>query len=428
MINYWYQGSSILTNRYYPYYSSGVLLYQSLSSAPSCNNRINDWAFTNVLNGSVKTTIDGYKPTEYSIRTQRNSLTDGGNTENLKATILSANSGNISTVINQLQNASPYLSIEVLGLLSSMESPSPFTNTMVRDILFLNPHSSRSTWVQSVLDNRINLLSSGDRAIINSNSSIYTFRDTLESNYSDICEAYDTLLNELLFYHMSDTVYDLDSIRPWLKHPNNINCYYHLAELYFADFDWSNYNQIIDSIPLWFTLTTSQEIYHNTFKDLFEELHVWQQSDTSIYQPDSARLSWLFEFIDEHEDYPEYMNSLMAIYDTSLTFPDVIIPYEDTSSNPFIMIINELNKENKESNLVLYPNPANDELFLKWKSEFNPSIVKIFDINGQIIQEKKWYSNEELRFSVSLIPSGVYYIKIELVNGEHITRKLLIRR
>jgi photosystem II stability/assembly factor-like uncharacterized protein len=427
-IRYWYPGSNIQANRLFPYQTSGTMFPPWTFPANGCVNRINNWGVSNVSDGTATGTIDGYKPTELTIRTQRDGLTDDGNTETLITAVQTATTGNITTVLTQLQNASPYLSIKVLGLVASMEAPSPFTNTMVRDILFLNPHSARSTWIQSVLDNRTNLLSSGDRTIINSNSNVYTHRDTLEDELSDIYEAYDAVLNEILHYHMSDTIYDLDSIHPWLKHPNNINHHYRLAELYFADGDWANFNLVVDSIPLIFSLNPSQETYHNTFNELYDELHSWQLSDTSIYQPDSARLSWLLEFVDEHAVYPTYVHSLLAVQDTSLLFPDVVIPFDDSGSVPNILVIRELEQENKKSDISLYPNPAKDEVFMKWKTDFKPSTVKLMDINGKVIQETKWSKNEEINISLESVPSGMYFVKIIFNEKNQITRKLIIRR
>ena len=70
-----------------------------------------------------------------------------------------------------------------------------------------------------------------------------------------------------------------------------------------------------------------------------------------------------------------------------------------------------LNESNtKFKSISVYPNPANNKLNLKHTSNNNPSLIQIVDINGKLLIEK-YYVNE---IDISIIPSGLYFIKIQL--------------
>lgn len=65
----------------------------------------------------------------------------------------------------------------------------------------------------------------------------------------------------------------------------------------------------------------------------------------------------------------------------------------------------------EKSDVVLYPNPVNNQLYIK--SKLSIDSIKIFDINGRLIQNKIMnYSNENLELSVSELRSGIYFIEV----------------
>lgn len=70
-------------------------------------------------------------------------------------------------------------------------------------------------------------------------------------------------------------------------------------------------------------------------------------------------------------------------------------------------------KDNKEE-IIMYPSPANDYLYLKGIK--NNEIIKIFDINGKLVIEKKKVdlsSDDDTKIHVSDLTEGIYIVKIE---------------
>ncbi len=77
------------------------------------------------------------------------------------------------------------------------------------------------------------------------------------------------------------------------------------------------------------------------------------------------------------------------------------------------------------SDLTLYPNPAKDEVSLKWNKPETVS-VRIFDTQGKIVfYGKKVNLFNGFKVDVSSFNNGIYFVKLNSDNGE-ITKKLIL--
>ena len=74
-----------------------------------------------------------------------------------------------------------------------------------------------------------------------------------------------------------------------------------------------------------------------------------------------------------------------------------------------------------EQNLVLYPNPVQDKLFID-SPNMSLEQVNIYDLSGKMVFEQKGVSNDNL--DVSHLQSGVYILKIKTSVGV-VQRKLV---
>jgi hypothetical protein len=68
-------------------------------------------------------------------------------------------------------------------------------------------------------------------------------------------------------------------------------------------------------------------------------------------------------------------------------------------------IQNPMNNDKLES---IFPNPTTD--FISIKSEFEMSIVKIYDISGNCVLDKSVENGN--RIDVRKLPAGIYFIKL----------------
>ncbi len=84
-------------------------------------------------------------------------------------------------------------------------------------------------------------------------------------------------------------------------------------------------------------------------------------------------------------------------------------------------------KNNCVNGLSLWPIPANDVLHFNFKN--NNSLltsIDIFDINGRLLLNENFINSNEGKFDVSILPSGLYIIKLNQ-GVQSITKKLLIK-
>lgn len=63
----------------------------------------------------------------------------------------------------------------------------------------------------------------------------------------------------------------------------------------------------------------------------------------------------------------------------------------------------------KKSEVTIYPNPVRDELLVK-RSIGEAFNIRIYDINGNTLFEKKLYNSESI--NISYLPTGLYFLAI----------------
>lgn len=424
-MQYVYHGTPSQSNLTYPWITTSNVSTFIAGAASTCPDLINNFG---VDKGPFKVNLDGIRPLMVVKAQDWDIVTDGGNSQNMKQAILTANGGNIGAVYLDLITASPYLSNDVLALVA--EQDAPFTQEMILNIMLANPHSSRSYWVQNNLDNRNSPLPTNYRDSINGLVEVYTHRDTLGAELSALSEEHDLILSELLYSYMTDSLFSIDSISPYLLHPTNPTYHYQLAELYFDNGNYEAYESVTDSIPLKFNLNESQENYHSAFTGLYSQLQSWHGDSVNLFEKDSSRLVWLLNYTNTHSVYPSRVHALLAANDTFIITPNVIIDFEEEEPMipDFNTTIEQIIAENAKSDILLFPNPANTEISLKWKDGFKSSVVKIYDMNGRLVHQQNWNESQQLTVNVSGWPSGIYFINVNAGSSENINRKLIINR
>lgn len=92
-------------------------------------------------------------------------------------------------------------------------------------------------------------------------------------------------------------------------------------------------------------------------------------------------------------------------------------------SNNFIISISattvlDLDKNNLEKGISVFPNPITSEATIAFQDFFNPTQAKIFDINGKQVSQKYTYNLENnFKMDMSGLSSGVYFLHFESEEG-----------
>lgn len=95
------------------------------------------------------------------------------------------------------------------------------------------------------------------------------------------------------------------------------------------------------------------------------------------------------------------------IYDGS-SFNDFSVEVEFLISDPLSVNDNEF-----ASGIVLHPNPSSEMVNVTMKNNELPSSIKIYNMLGQVMLERKVNSEADLTMNVASFSNGVYFVKVE---------------
>ncbi|MCC6722451.1 MAG: S8 family serine peptidase, partial [Bacteroidia bacterium] len=240
-----------------------------------------------------------YKSAMSSVNTSWKAVIDNGNSPtNVVNDIETATTGNATFVYNQLIGYSPWLSMDALATLAAKEGA--FSDLQIRNVLKANPQAGRSGWIKSILLNRSTAMSPFYIADIVANADSLTDRDTLAWQVAEANTNYDLLLNDLVGWYLDDTLNHLATLDTLLTHPTNPMYRYQLAGLYFEQGLYTDYQNVLDSIPAQIDLTDQEADYHTTYNNLYNQIKAWKLDSMPLPLLDSSQLIWLQNFYESN--------------------------------------------------------------------------------------------------------------------------------
>ena len=81
----------------------------------------------------------------------------------------------------------------------------------------------------------------------------------------------------------------------------------------------------------------------------------------------------------------------------------------------------DLDSDLAEKDIVLFPNPAEDNVQLKIKNPNQQKFsVSIYNSNGEVVLETKENSGNRIQLNLSRLNAGVYTVQVVLENGRTI--------
>lgn len=92
-------------------------------------------------------------------------------------------------------------------------------------------------------------------------------------------------------------------------------------------------------------------------------------------------------------------------------------PVEPVTTNAFDILA--------ESDFTLYPNPANDRIFLQFDRSFESEVWTISGIEGKVLRSGKLLPTEINLYNFT---PGIYYLHVQLTNGNRVNRKFVVAR
>ncbi|MDB4088531.1 T9SS type A sorting domain-containing protein [Flavobacteriales bacterium] len=70
-------------------------------------------------------------------------------------------------------------------------------------------------------------------------------------------------------------------------------------------------------------------------------------------------------------------------------------------------------EENSIKEIKVYPNPFLDEINIDFEDNQVEGMIKILNISGRVIIEKRINNHKKMRVNLSEVPSGVYIVSLE---------------
>ena len=199
------------------------------------------------------------------------------------------------------------------------------------------------------------------------------------------------------------------------------------------DMTTTNMEEINDlEVAVWVQSYESKEIHNSRFLNEYTA-HLYPVQNLSIKE---NKISWEAPEQGNPVEYNVFVNgkSVKKTTETSYTITaigkvavEVFAVYENETSSVGVSLFTEIEKSTgitdveQTQYISIYPNPANDRLYIEAEAEIEEAVV--YDIYGKA-QNLRTSEPQNLRISVDLsnLNAGIYFIKINTTNGEIVER------
>lgn len=95
---------------------------------------------------------------------------------------------------------------------------------------------------------------------------------------------------------------------------------------------------------------------------------------------------------------------------------------------PFSPLVGQLNNSILSNAINVYPNPANDYLFIRLDENIEPKLLSVYDVMGRLTEEKALKDNERiLGIELKEYATGLYRIDITDTNGKRYGKTIMIK-
>jgi PKD repeat protein len=95
-------------------------------------------------------------------------------------------------------------------------------------------------------------------------------------------------------------------------------------------------------------------------------------------------------------------------------------------SDPYNFIYSGINTLSADFGIVIFPIPASNEVNVQF-NQIRANSLSIVNLKGQVVFEKQQV-NEVEKLAISELASGVYLLKLKLMNGKEVVQKLVIKQ
>ena len=355
-------------------------------------------------------------------------LVDGGDTPVLNNEVLTSTPDEALELRNELLSESPYLSDTVM--ISAVQRENVLLPVMITEVLTANPQSAKSNRVMEEVNNRVNPLSDDQITDIEQGWFVQGAKEVLEAKLSGHKADKYRAMYSIIRYYKNDTANPAsqDSIVKILKNENRTWAKYDLAFHYLNAYDTLNSDNVMDSIPILFDLTTAELIQYNLYSDYYDIVRELKIQVKSIIQIDSSQKQTLYSIYNNAKgELKAYVKNALIVADTLTYNEPYIFPVLGLKSNRLIM--KPVGDSKNEELFKVYPNPARTFIIVEFNSKLTESntMIQLIDAGGKLLETTYSNARPYIALEVEHLPNGVYFIKLDSNNLQDV-EKITINR
>jgi len=86
-----------------------------------------------------------------------------------------------------------------------------------------------------------------------------------------------------------------------------------------------------------------------------------------------------------------------------------------------------VNNLNRNEDIVLYPNPARDELNVTYTAQSGVATISVYNLIGKVVRVFKPTNNSGAQLNIADMPSGIYFVRLQDAQGAVISTKKFTR-
>ncbi|MCF8348008.1 MAG: T9SS type A sorting domain-containing protein [Bacteroidales bacterium] len=344
-----------------------------------------------------------------------NSKIDDGNTTSLNLDVATSIPPETMLLRDQLLDASPYLSDTVM--VSAAEKEDVLPNSIITEVLSLNPQSAKTDNVLNALNARNYPPNDNEMATILANDTVMGAKELLESKKSFYAGQKQQCVNDLVRIFLQDTSITAvhDSVETTLTNISTPYSYYMQAFARYNRKDSTGVLSKLSEVISDFSLSTYETNIHTDFEDYFNMLLALQSEEKHFYEIDSVKKSALYSIMGSSHDLAQaYARNILILTDGVEYHEPYIFP--DTSSTKSSTIVNsELDVDNYFPDLIkIYPNPAKDYLTIEYRlPSVGDGVIEVVALKGakMDISTVSGLWGEKI-IDLRNYPAGVYFIRL----------------
>ena len=197
------------------------------------------------------------------------------------------------------------------------------------------------------------------------------------------------------------------------------------------DMTTTNMEEIEDlEVAVWIQNYESKEVHNSRFLNEYTS-HLYPVQNLSI---EGKNISWEAPEQGAPIGYNVFVNNKLAaekITETSHTINitngnvmiEVFALYENETSSVGVSLFTEIEKGTgiadveQTQSISIYPNPANDRLYIETQTMTQTMTVEIYDVYGRLQDNKTTRQQDMTSIDLSNLNAGIYFVKINTEEG-----------